>query len=63
MEKPVYLHRLARDYRVAIRWHFHFGCPISEPRSVLGFSLKNRDRCFLSKNQKMRSYDEKRRFW
>ena len=31
---------LTMDCRVGLRWHLHCGCPISKPRSVLGFSSK-----------------------
>jgi len=52
MEKPVHLDWLRINYKVALRWHFHCGCPISKPRSVLDFSSKIRDRFFFQKIKK-----------
>ena len=52
MEKPVHLGWLRINYKVALRWHFHCGCPISKPRSVLNFSSKIRDRFFFQKIKK-----------
>ena len=44
--------RLAKDYRVALRWYFHCDCPISKQRSVLDFSSKIRDLFFFQKSKK-----------